>query len=204
MSTTSFSKHELFGGAIECTLPSAFDSVSDVRQIPSNQEVFVHRTLVNTSIIIEILEPIDLSISTKPAEEGNPKSLAVNAAFEDEAMNSMAVMHFEEIAAANDAQSYDISTKSLKVSTNTNNKAFKFQTASIKGTQQVFKFGKMDHLDTVSMWLGVIRVGEFDADVVMSLNSLLGEDVKEDELDRIFGECFESIKIVNFASLVSE
>ena len=152
MSSTDTYRHELFGGAIECSLPPAFVSASDIRQIPTNQEVFVHRDLVNTSIIIEILEPIDLSVSTKPSEgkgtTDEHDDLGVKASFEDEAMNNMAVAHFEEIAAANDAQSYDIDTKSLKFSTNTNVSQLKFQTARVRGTQQVFKFGKMDHLDT--------------------------------------------------------
>lgn len=202
MSTT---KRELFGGTIECTLPSTFVSASDIRQTPSYQEVFVHKDLTNTSLIIEILEPIDLPVSIKTSEDkGTKGEQDVKASFEDETMNNMAVAHFEEISAANDAQSYDVDMKSLKFSTNTNNKVFKFQTARVKGTQQVFKFGKMDHLDTVRMWVGVIRVEEFAADIVMSLNSLLEEDVSEEELSKIFEECFESINVVDFSSLVTD
>lgn len=205
MSTTKISKHELFGGAIECSLPSAFISASDIRQIPSNQEVFVHKDLVNTSLIIEILESIDLSVSIKSSDEQNTKDdLDVKASFEDETMNNMAVAHFEEIAAANDAQSYDIDTKSLKFSINTNISKSEYQTARVKGTQQVFKFGKPNHLDTVRVWVGVIRVDQPDADVVVSLNSLIEDDVSENELGKMFEECFESIKIVDHASLVSD
>mmetsp|Transcript_1951 Transcript_1951/g.4279 ORF Transcript_1951/g.4279 Transcript_1951/m.4279 type:complete len:199 (-) Transcript_1951:88-684(-) len=45
---------ELFGGAMSVRLGREFMDVSSFRQVPDNQEVFVHHT--NQSLIVEILE----------------------------------------------------------------------------------------------------------------------------------------------------
>ncbi|PKC05310.1 Ran-interacting Mog1 protein [Rhizophagus irregularis] len=46
---------ELFGGSISMYIPPSFEDISNVRNVPDNQEVFAD---VNTdqSIIVEILE----------------------------------------------------------------------------------------------------------------------------------------------------
>ena len=48
---------QLFGGAITCAIPGEFDDISSVRQVPDNQEVYVHRS-GDVSIIVEILEMV--------------------------------------------------------------------------------------------------------------------------------------------------
>jgi hypothetical protein len=45
----------LFGGALSCLLPPGAKDVSEVRQIPDNQEVLVHEE-TDQSIVIELLE----------------------------------------------------------------------------------------------------------------------------------------------------
>ncbi|KAK3677210.1 hypothetical protein LTR78_002748 [Recurvomyces mirabilis] len=47
----------LFGGAITCLLPSTFADVSDIRQVPDNQEVWLD-TDGFTSIVLDILERV--------------------------------------------------------------------------------------------------------------------------------------------------
>jgi len=50
----------LFGGALTCVLPVDFVDVSQLREVPDNQEVWV-RTGAGTSeesVIIELLEPL--------------------------------------------------------------------------------------------------------------------------------------------------
>jgi hypothetical protein len=48
----------LFGGALECDLPTKFADVSQIRQVPDNQEVWIDQNGF-TSIIFDITERID-------------------------------------------------------------------------------------------------------------------------------------------------
>lgn len=54
-----FNPAPLFGGAITCLLPSTFADVSEIRQVPDNQEVWLD-TDGFTSIVFDILERVDL------------------------------------------------------------------------------------------------------------------------------------------------
>lgn len=53
-----FKDIELFGGAIKTQLSNEFVDASDFRQIPDNQEVYVHGT-IDDSIIFDLMEKID-------------------------------------------------------------------------------------------------------------------------------------------------
>lgn len=53
---------DLFGGAISADIPSSFVDASNIRPIPSHQEVFVSSDS-NDSIIIEIVELQDVYIT---------------------------------------------------------------------------------------------------------------------------------------------
>eukprot|EP01097_Dermamoeba_algensis_P000882 TRINITY_DN1325_c0_g1_i1.p1 TRINITY_DN1325_c0_g1~~TRINITY_DN1325_c0_g1_i1.p1 ORF type:complete len:190 (-),score=32.51 TRINITY_DN1325_c0_g1_i1:31-600(-) len=59
MSSIQFSKVDLFGGAIKCELPAGWLDVSNIRQVPDNQEVYMSNTTKpgeeECSIIIELL-----------------------------------------------------------------------------------------------------------------------------------------------------
>jgi hypothetical protein len=46
---------ELYGGAIKLNLPTSYDDVSNFRQVPDHQEVWVDRDS-NTSLIVELLD----------------------------------------------------------------------------------------------------------------------------------------------------
>ena len=48
-------RRELFGGAISCILNEEYIDVSDLRQVPDNQEVFMHKES-NSTIVVEVLE----------------------------------------------------------------------------------------------------------------------------------------------------
>ncbi|KAK3115587.1 hypothetical protein LTR53_004893 [Teratosphaeriaceae sp. CCFEE 6253] len=58
MATTNYVPASLFGGAITCLLPSHFADVSNLRQVPDNQEVYLD-TDGFTSIAVDILERVD-------------------------------------------------------------------------------------------------------------------------------------------------
>ncbi|KGY15175.1 hypothetical protein PABG_11959 [Paracoccidioides brasiliensis Pb03] len=69
-----FRNIELFGGAIAIDLPEDFLDVSDIRQVPDNQEVFMSQD-TQTSIIIEIverLEPEKLQLQPNDNSKTNP------------------------------------------------------------------------------------------------------------------------------------
>ncbi|XVF85946.1 hypothetical protein PTKIN_Ptkin17bG0158400 [Pterospermum kingtungense] len=55
MSADSFSERPLFGGAISTTFPLRFQDVSNIRQVPDHQEVFVDPTR-DESLIFELLD----------------------------------------------------------------------------------------------------------------------------------------------------
>lgn len=48
----------LFGGAITAAFPSTFADVSDIRQVPDHQEVYLDKDGY-TSIIVEVLERVE-------------------------------------------------------------------------------------------------------------------------------------------------
>ncbi|CAG8586363.1 12529_t:CDS:2, partial [Funneliformis mosseae] len=73
---------ELFGGAISMYIPPSFEDVSNVRDVPDNQEVFADLN-TDQSIIVEILQ------------------------FVHQASNEDAARyHFESVANDNDAEDY--------------------------------------------------------------------------------------------------
>lgn len=78
----SLKANDLFGGALSVLLPSNAKDISDLRQIPDNQEVFAH-PVTDQSIIIEILEYVDKD--------------------DEEAIRT----HFSDLASDNDVQSGD-------------------------------------------------------------------------------------------------
>ncbi|RIA96093.1 hypothetical protein C1645_733580 [Glomus cerebriforme] len=140
---------ELFGGAISMYIPPSFGDVSDVRNVPDNQEVF---TDVNTdqSIIIEILQFVH------------------QAANED-----VARYHFDSVATDNKAEDFSIIHKitqltSQEVPNLPPNTPMYFCT----GQQSVAKFNETDlnaH-NLVSIYLAVFRFPNYDTDIVITYN----------------------------------
>ncbi|KAK4994355.1 hypothetical protein LTR66_005600 [Elasticomyces elasticus] len=59
----AFKRVQLFGGAIVADLPANFANVSDIRQVPDHQEVYLDRDGL-TSIIFDILEQVDVGTDT--------------------------------------------------------------------------------------------------------------------------------------------
>lgn len=71
---TTFKKTRLFDGALSSDIPEQFADVSQIRQVPDNQEVFIDKDGF-TSIIIEITERVGPAGST-PEIDG--KALSVH------------------------------------------------------------------------------------------------------------------------------
>lgn len=55
---TTYTPTPLFGGALSASLPSTFGDVSDIRQVPDHQEVWLDRDGY-TSVVFEILEQVE-------------------------------------------------------------------------------------------------------------------------------------------------
>ncbi|KAI7155191.1 hypothetical protein KC352_g27692, partial [Hortaea werneckii] len=55
---TTYTPTPLFGGALAASLPSTFGDVSDIRQVPDHQEVWLDRDGY-TSVVFEILERVE-------------------------------------------------------------------------------------------------------------------------------------------------
>ncbi|EER44099.1 conserved hypothetical protein [Histoplasma capsulatum var. duboisii H88] len=72
----TFSPKDLFGGAIVADLPVRFLNVSDMREVPDNQEAFVSDS-TRTSILIEINERLNLS----QLQQGDPQQAAATTPF---------------------------------------------------------------------------------------------------------------------------
>ena len=52
---SSLDPRGLFGGAFACNVPPYFKDASEIRDIPDNQEVFVHES-EDDSLMVDILE----------------------------------------------------------------------------------------------------------------------------------------------------
>ena len=128
------------------SLPASFVDVSQVRQIPDNQEVFVNMQN-DQSVIVELLE---LEAEVADADAGKH--------------------HFDTLAAANEAES---ASEVLRVDTLgvADVPRFPPSTAAslLTGRQLVAKFNKKDR-DIVDIYLAVVRLREHTTDVLVSFN----------------------------------
>ncbi|XP_073507106.1 ran guanine nucleotide release factor [Phyllobates terribilis] len=135
----------LFGGAMSAVLPPSVQDVSDLREIPDNQEVFVHpRT--DQSIVVELLE-YQWGVSDPDA----------------------ARYHFEDVAASNDAEGRaDVLTVEplplAQLSLTRCSGAW-----TLTGHQIVSKFSKRAQ-NTVMMHMGLLRIQQHNTDLLVTFN----------------------------------
>src|ERR1700759_1879803 len=99
-SEINFSTFPLFGGAITAQIPSEFGDVSNFRQVPDHQEVFVQADGL-TSIIFEILERVEKDLSDEDALKYHLKDIVyVESATDDskiEFVSEATAAHFPEV-----------------------------------------------------------------------------------------------------------
>lgn len=170
-------RQRLFGGAIELELPDGMFSASSLRQIPDHQEVFLHQSFVNTSLILEILE--GMSVGTDLMTAG--------------------MTHWEDLAADNDALGSELEETSFETGTLICS-TYQFHWISFCGRQRVPKFGKDEDAQEVCIWMAVIRATDFDADLVLTLNSLDAEFSKEG--GEVFHGALKSLQIKDFGLFI--
>ncbi|XP_052286824.1 ran guanine nucleotide release factor-like isoform X2 [Dreissena polymorpha] len=140
------SEQQLFGGAFTVTLPEARNDMSVVRQIPDNQEVFVHPG-TDQSIIIELMEAVD---SQQPDEH------AISTHFEDLATTNGAagdskIVRLEQIPIEN------ISLQEAE------------SCWYILGEQNISKFNEAAK-NSVEIHMGLLRVPKYTTDILITFN----------------------------------
>ncbi|CAL8109264.1 unnamed protein product [Calicophoron daubneyi] len=141
---------KLFDGAFECQLPKDIVDASNLRQIPDNQEVFVH-PLTDQSVTIDILEAVS---------SPNPESAART--------------HFQEIASSNEA------SESIIDSVDVLPPPYPDENASavvrLTGKQKVAKFNQTRE-DMIFIHLALYRYESDKADVLVVINDPLKQTV---------------------------
>ncbi|KAF9653043.1 Mog1p/PsbP-like protein [Thelephora ganbajun] len=172
----SSQQRDLFGGAIVFSIPPQCKDVSDLRQVPNNQEAFVYRNSP-ISIIVEVLE----RVAQKDDDEA-------------------AKFHFDSLAHDNSATSSSVES----VTKIPNNRGDKTPSPVVlKGTQFVRKFNSTVP-DIIHVLLAVFRVESKNVDLVLSMNIPL--QTAEGETDyteyqraqRDFETAVKSLRILDF------
>lgn len=139
--------HPLFGGALSAAVPPSATDISDLREIPDNQEVFAHAH-TDQSIIVELLE----YQSQVPDQDA-------------------AKYHFEDIAGSNRA----LEPGDLQVTNVTSLPKSDLSLSQcssswlLSGTQLVSKFSE-EARNTVTIHLGLFRLPQFSTDILVTFN----------------------------------
>nr|XP_020459165.1 ran guanine nucleotide release factor [Monopterus albus] len=137
----------LFGGALSAVVPHSATDISDLREIPDNQEVFAHAH-TDQSLIVELVE-----------YQGHV------------ADQDAARYHFEDIASSNKALvqgAFDVTSvvalPKFDLCLSECSSAW-----MLTGTQCVSKFNE-EATNTVSLLLGLFRLPQFSTDVLITFN----------------------------------
>ncbi|XP_055364087.1 ran guanine nucleotide release factor [Betta splendens] len=140
-------RRPLFGGAMSAVVPHSATDVSDLREIPDNQEVFAHAH-TDQSLIVELVE------------------FQAQVADEDAAR-----YHFEDIAGTNKALEPGafevngvVAVSASELCLSECNTAW-----MLTGTQCVSKFNEQAR-NTVTLHLGLLRLPQFSTDVLITFN----------------------------------
>ncbi|XP_049588052.1 ran guanine nucleotide release factor [Syngnathus scovelli] len=139
--------HPLFGGALSAVLPHSAADVSKMREIPDNQEAFVH-TRTDQSLIVELVEYQD------------------HVADHDAARH-----HFEDIAGNNAASQPDAQQVTDVVALPKSSLSLSACSSAwvLTGIQSVSKYNETAR-NRVKLHLGVLRLPQFGTDVLVTFN----------------------------------
>ncbi|XP_076009412.1 ran guanine nucleotide release factor [Genypterus blacodes] len=141
------SRSPLFGGALSAFIPHSATDVSELREIPDNQEVFVHAH-TDQSLIVELLE-----YQGQVADQ------------------DAARYHFEDIAGSNKALAPGALAVSNVVSLPRSELSLTECSSAwiLTGTQSVSKFNE-EAQNTVTLHLGLFRLPQFSTDILITFN----------------------------------
>ncbi|XP_026875866.1 ran guanine nucleotide release factor isoform X2 [Electrophorus electricus] len=134
----------LFGGALSATIPPNSKDISELREIPDNQEAFAH-TQTDQSIIIELLEYQNHVEDTQAAR-----------------------YHFEDLAGDNKSSA----TGSWEVCGVEPLLQYQLECSSawlLSGAQLISKFSE-EAKNTVNIHLGLFRLPQYSTDILVTFN----------------------------------
>ncbi|KAJ8342975.1 hypothetical protein SKAU_G00329030 [Synaphobranchus kaupii] len=137
----------LFGGALTAVIPHSASDISELREIPDNQEVFVHKQ-TDQSLMVDLLE--------------------YQAHVQD---IEAARYHFEDLAGSNEASSLE-SSEVVHVEPLTKSQLSLHECSCaffLTGTQRVSKFNE-EAKNTVNIHLGLFRLPQFSTDILVTFN----------------------------------
>ena len=140
----------LFGGAASCDVPADWVDASAYRDVPSHQEVFVHKHATREqSVIVEILQ------------------------FESAVVDSLAgAFFFDDLATADAAASSTKSKGSMGEAMFLGTKATR---VDVEGIQVKAKLGPTAPAQPVAVFMTAFRVPAFDADILVTTHYLVDE-----------------------------
>lgn len=154
--TSTLRQVALFGGALETTIPREMDDVSQIRQVPDNQEVFVEGG-GQKSVIIEMLEL--------------------------EPTGDRLKFHWNEIVQANQALRNEIILTSPTRNT-TQPVAGLTTIESLVGVQVSGKFNK-EEVDLVLIYLGLIQWSQFDTEILVTYHVPLQHSIDVHQVEEL-------------------
>ncbi|XP_050933069.1 LOW QUALITY PROTEIN: ran guanine nucleotide release factor [Lates calcarifer] len=139
--------HPLFGGALSAVIPHSATDISELREIPDNQEVFAHAH-TDQSLIVELVE-----------YQGQVTD------------QDSARYHFEDIAGSNKAlEPGGFEVTSVAALPKSELSLSECSSAwMLTGTQCVSKFNE-EAKNTVTLHPGVLRLPQFSTDVLITFN----------------------------------
>ncbi|XP_067828118.1 ran guanine nucleotide release factor [Heptranchias perlo] len=147
MATNGTHSHPLFGGSFSAVLPPNSIDVSDIREIPDNQEVFIH-SKTDQSIIIELLE----HQSQVPDQDA-------------------ARYHFDDVTTSNNATGEE-GSEILSVEPVSGDQIALQELSSawfLTGRQRVAKFNEQAR-NTVTIHLALFRLPQYSTDILITFN----------------------------------
>ncbi|KAJ3016624.1 hypothetical protein HKX48_003936 [Thoreauomyces humboldtii] len=162
--STPLSQVLLYGGAISISLPHSFIDVSSLREVPSNQEVFVHAS-TDRCFMVELLET-DTDVPD----------------------DRMGAFHWSQLAEDNGAEEQDISTTLMGSDRKTEETSDvpvplvdrPCTTVVVTGFQWIAKFNERSATarNQVSVRLAVVRIPSVGTDLLVSYNHpvVIGQD----------------------------
>ncbi|KAJ3599912.1 hypothetical protein NHX12_033866 [Muraenolepis orangiensis] len=138
----------LFGGAMSARIPNGAKDVSDLREVPDNQEVFAHRH-TDQSLVVELLE--------------------FQGQVED---RDAARYHFEDLAGSNGAlrpAACEVAGVAVPLARSDLALTQCRSAWLLTGAQRVAKFNE-EALNAVTIHLGLFRLPQFSTDVLVTFN----------------------------------
>ncbi|XP_041037291.1 ran guanine nucleotide release factor [Carcharodon carcharias] len=147
MATNGDPSRPLFGGSFSAIIPPHSIDVSEIREIPDNQEVFIHSG-TDQSIIIELLEH-QIQVPDQEA----------------------ARYHFADITSCNDATGVE-GTEILSVESVSSDQIALQDPSStwfLSGKQRVAKFNEQAR-NTVAIHLALFRLPQYSTDILITFN----------------------------------